>query len=181
MSNEVAPKFSLLFSGNRAADVRTIFRYLDEYGVTIGVPHLDINTNKIIGLVGALTEQFPWPPGHEKASPFKKAAAFTTSFVPEKPTASSLPATIYGELATHQNAIFAYDFCISALHNAEIICPRRGKIVLKNRVEVSYHYWRDLIVALSACNMSQHFHMVSLIYESLVYQANPEASYDRVM
>jgi hypothetical protein len=175
-------KFNILFSGNTTADLITLCRYIDEYGHTLGLKHLDIDTSAVMGLLGLTQQQFPWSHGPDKASPFKKVAAFTTNFVSSKPILTPFPESIFGALATHQNAILAYALSVDALEGAIIKCDKRGKeIHLTERIKISQHFWQDLIVALSSCTPVHHFACVSLIYESLAYKANPAASYELVI
>jgi hypothetical protein len=172
-------KFNILFSGSQTADTVNLCRYIDEYAATLGLSRLDINTGAINTIIAVTNQQFPWIPGAVKASPFKKVAAFTTNFVAEKPIITPFPEDKFGILATHQNAIIAYALSIDALEGATINCEKRKKqIVLSNRIKISQHYWQDLIVALSNCIPVHHFNCVSLIYESLAYRANPDASYE---
>jgi hypothetical protein len=175
-------KFNILFSGSLGADVVNLCRYIDEFAATVGLSHLDINTSAITGVIAVTNQQFPWTHGAEKASPFKKVAAFTTNFVAEKPIITPFPENKFGILGTHQNAIIAYALSVDALEGAIIKCDKRKKdIPLTNRIKISQHYWQDLIVALSGCSPAHHFNCVSLIYESLAYRANPDVSYDQTI
>jgi hypothetical protein len=175
------PKFNILFSGNPRADLVSLCRYIDEFDAAVGLKQLDINTTALMGVIG-MNQQFPWPPGPEKSSPFKKVAGFTTNFVSTHPILTPFPEDKFGSLSSHQNAIIAYALSVDALHGAVIKCERRHKeIPLANRIQISLHYWQDLIVALSSCIPSQHFFCVSLIYEALAYQANPDVSYERLI
>lgn len=117
----------------------------------------------------------------DKSSPFKKVAAFTATFAADKPIYSPLPQAHFGPLATHQNAILAVTLSFDALEGAVIKCATRGDIVLKNRISVSKHFWKDMIAAVSCAAPVHHFECLSLIYEALAYQANPDASYERVV
>lgn len=158
-----------------------VCEYIDDFYVDQGLGAVEINTNVIWGVLGAITQQFPSPLGITEASPFKKVAAFTTYFVAQRPIITNLPEARFGLLASHQNAIIAFSLCVDALHEALIKCPKRGDIILTNRIQVSEHFWKDLIVALSNSIPSQHFNCISLLYEALAYQVNPAASYERVI
>ena len=158
-----------------------VCEYIDDFYFDQGLDVVEINVNEIWGVVGAMTQQFPSPLGIAEASPFKKVAAFTTYFAAQRPIITNLPEARFGLLASHQNAIIAFSLSVDSLHGALIKCPKRGDIILKNRIQISKHFWKDLIVALSNSLPSQHFNCVSLLYESLTYQVNPEAAYDRVI
>lgn len=174
-------KFNILFSGSDQADVLNLCRYIDEFGVAVGVPYLDINIVAVTGVVGS-NAQFPWPGGTEHSSPFKKVAAFTANFVSQRPIMTAFPEEKFGKLYKCQNAIIAYALSIDALEGATINCEKRKKTIeLKNRIKISHHFWSDLILALDAATPSQHFECISLIYESLAYKANPDAQYPAVI
>jgi hypothetical protein len=139
---------------------------------------INIDSNAIVGILAALAQDFPYPPGSDKASPFKKVAAFTANFVAAKPIQTPFPVEQFGTMATKQNAIIAYALSIDALHGAELQRRDGKKIILTERIVVSHHYWQDLITVIQDCVLSQHFQMLSLVYESLAYRWNPTASYE---
>jgi hypothetical protein len=88
----------------------------------------------VTGVIAVTNQQFPWTHGAEKASPFKKVAAFTTNFVAEKPILTPFPEDKFGILGTHQNAIIAYALSVDALEGSVIKCEKRNKeIVLKKQ------------------------------------------------
>ena len=104
-----------------------------------------------------------------------------TNFVVHHPIITSLDA-FGNEFKNSQNEIFAYMIAVRFLHGASLKCPSRGDIELVNKIRVSFHFWRDLVFALSDCRPSNdHFNFLSLLFESLAYQANPNACYDRVV
>lgn len=126
-------------------------------------------------------DNLPWSYGAQAASPFKKISAFATNFVIHQPIATPFPEKHFEKLYGYQNAIVAYHLSIYSLHNAVIDCPFRKKVVLKNRIKVSYHFWQEFVLALSQSNPVEHFDFVSLIFESICYESNPYASYKNLM
>ena len=174
-------KYNILYCGTQRADAFTLCEYIDEFYHTFGVKSCEININKVIGVLQSIDQKFPSPFGVDKSSPFKKVAAFTAYFAAEKPLHTALPEKHFGSLANHQNAVIAVALSIDALHGAVIKCVKRGDIVLDQRISLSKHYWKDLVAAASDCLPSSHFPCLSLIYEALAYQANPDASYDRII
>jgi hypothetical protein len=159
----------------------SVCEYIDDFYLDQGLDSVEIDTKEIWGVVGSMIQQFPSPLGIAEASPFKKVAAFTTYFCAQRPIITTLPTERFGLLASHQNAIIAFSLSVDSLHEALLKCPERGDVVLTNRIQISKHFWKDLIVALSGAIPSQHFNCVSLLYESLAYQANPAASYERLI
>jgi len=178
------PKYNFLYSGNVRTDALTICDYIDEYYSQLQAGEAFVNIPSLIEVVNSCLTHFPHPSGCAESSPFKKAAAFTTSFVNARPIVTPINSPQFlegqfGDLANHQNAIIAFDLCVDALHGAKL--QREDKeVILQNRISVSLHFWRDLIIALSGCSTANHFPCVSLIYEALAYQTNPDASYPRV-
>ena len=171
-------QFNILYSGSQPQDLQNLAYYIDGVCLGMGMPHVDIDSNALWGVLTALAVDFPYQHGAEKASPFKKVAAFTTNFIAAKPILTTLPADKFKELAGCQNAIIAFRLSIDALHGADINCPKRKKVIpLTNRIMVSKHYWRDLISAISACTPLYHYELLSLTYEALAYRWNPDASY----
>jgi hypothetical protein len=171
------PKFNILFSGNAQVDVYNLCEYIDDYAHRIGMREIGISVPKINALFGALAQDFPYPLGSTNASPFKKVAAFTVNMVVEKPIQQPFPVEVFGDLAYRPNALVAYALSVDALHGAELERDD-GKMVLENRIKVSAHQWADIIMAIDDCTPQKHsFKMLSLLYESLAYRWNKDASY----
>jgi hypothetical protein len=178
------PNHNFLFSGAARTDVLTICDYIDEYYSNLQEGEVLIDVAALTDVINSCINKFPHPCGCDDSSPFKKAATFTTYFVNGWPIRTPITSKEFREgackdLAMCQNAIVAFDFCVDALHGAKL--QRADKeITLQNRISVSLHFWKDLILALSSCAPSSHFQHISLLYEAMAYQANPDASYPRV-
>ena len=115
--------------------------------------------------------------GIDKPSVFKRSAAFILAFLQESPLIHAFKGEddIY-KMVNHQNAIVAFEYIRFALTTAVIYHEKRGEIPLKNQIEVSPHFYGDLIHALVTLPKNDSaFHALSLLIESLTYQANPEA------
>lgn len=169
---------NILFSGDVGQDVLRLCHYVDQFCAAIGILEVVPPTPLALSrVVWNMTEHIPWPDGADKASPFKKAASFTVNFIAERPITTPFSMDKFGKLADHQNAIVAFHLSVDALHNAVIEGCDREPRKLENRIEVSQHFYRDMIVALNRANSEAHFRMVALLYESLAYQANPDIAY----
>ena len=131
-----------------------------------------------------MSPDFPHKDGLEKASPFKKAANFYVWFVAQRPIIDELPSAIIGSdlasLSNHQNAIFAYHLAVDCLHGATLYRNGDDPVVLKNRIKVSYHFFRDFVEAFGTAVPQHDFKKVSLLFEQLAYKVN-EASYPEVL
>ncbi len=167
----------MLFSGDVRSDALKLCVYVDSFYESLGVSEADISLEKMFAVASGMVQDCPYPFGIEAASPFKKAASFTCNMVAERPLLT--PIESFGDLASHQNAVVAFNVSIDMLEGAVIHCQKRGAITLASRIKVSSHFLKDAISALSFVTPAQHFQLVSLLYESLAYSANPSASYER--
>lgn len=165
--------FNILYSGDPHSDVLSLCSYIDEFYSVLGITSAEIDITKIKAVIYGMYQDFPHPTGSTGSSPFKKVAAFTVNFCAESPIRTSIPK--FKDLQNFQNAIVAYALSIDALDGAGF---NGSDKTLSNRVEVSTHFYKDLILCFSKCIPSQHFDSFALIYESLAYQANPTASYE---
>lgn len=172
-------QFNFIFSGDLREDALRVCHYIDEFYATLGAPTAEIDLAKVMGVVSGLAQDFPSPLGISNSSPFKKAAAFTASFSAARPILTPLPEPIFHELHTHQNSIIAIELSIDALEGAQLHKENGTLEILKNRIKMSKHFWKDFVGATSVCVPIHHFECLSLIYESLAYQENSTASYPR--
>jgi len=173
------PKFNILHSGNAERDKKSLCDLLDEIGAAHGVQPFEVDEGAVDRVLVEMLD-LPWAPGIGHASPFKKVASFVSCFVSRKPIITTLSVEKFQKLADHQNAIAAHQIAVIALHGAVIECPYRGPVVLEKPITISRHYWKELIATLNNSGPA-YFHYISLIYESLSYEANPKASYKHVM
>jgi hypothetical protein len=122
---------------------------------------------------------------------FKRSAAFTIAFMEYPPLdypfiGGGLPKTITS-ISNHHNAIAAFEFCRRALITGEILKRVPGKKkefkseILSRPIKVSQHFYWDTIHAISTINSDTCFHTLSLLYESLTYKDNPDASYPQIV
>jgi hypothetical protein len=118
-------------------------------------------------------------------SVFKQAAAFILSFIAESPLRTPFPPLFDSRLintANHQNAVVAFEYMRFGLVGATIHHSTRGKLILNNKIQVSRHYYFDLIHALTCLGKSENgFHLTSLLIESLAYKSNPGTADDEVV
>lgn len=114
-------------------------------------------------------------------SVFKQSAAFLLSFITEAPLRSSFPETAFDpkitSVSNHQNVIVAFEYVRFMLEGAVIKHSTRGDLVLKKPIQVSPHYFCDLVHCLSVISKQDpllHFGTISILLESLVYAVNPD-------
>jgi hypothetical protein len=93
---------------------------------------------------------------------------------------SRLPKKIVA-IRNHQNAIASFEYCRRALFNAEIYkCSPHKKAKLRNRIELSPHFYCDIIHSIAQIPQSDNdlcIHFLALLYEALTYKANKDAPY----
>lgn len=173
-------KSDFLFSGSPDQDKQNLLEFIRGYAQKVGLESIEVDGTALDNVVSAM-HSMPWPHGADKASPFKKIASFATNFAFYSPIITTFPKANFGELYDHQNSITAYELAKYALHGATIKCPFRGPIKLENPIITSKHFWKEFIATLEQTNPMHHFACISLLFESLVYRANPQACYTHLM
>lgn len=75
------------------------------------------------------------------------------------------------------NSLIGYSIVKACLHGADIHkCD--GKVVkLENPLQLSRHFFYDLVEASGAITPESHFKSFSLLFEALAYEANPSVCY----
>jgi len=140
-----------------------------------------IDDSEALSYVSALAgdSQFPANGGFEKASPFKKAAGVFVWLVAVNPFRSSVT---FEDLAIRPHDIAAtigFGLVKACLHGAQFTRRDGKEITLENPIQISDHFFNDLIEASKGITPQQHFKTYSLLFESLAYQTNPDAQYDQ--
>ncbi|MFZ4777418.1 MAG: hypothetical protein ACOYM3_18785 [Terrimicrobiaceae bacterium] len=126
---------------------------------------------------------------------FKRAAAFSVGFMLQSPLTKpfgveSVGSTV-GTIKNHQNAVVAFEMARWSLENGKVITESCAEgpeeKLLKEPITTSVHFYTDLILSLASIPSNRgeqltpgsapHFHFLALLYESLMYCANPSASY----
>ena len=127
--------------------------------------------------------------GHDNPSPFKRAAAAAIAIVSCAPIDPHFPAALiqkngwdqeFAKLPKITKAVVAHDFATFVLHGAAVGDAKHAK-VLSNPIDISTHFYRDLIWLLTRAGFENGnlFNPLALIYEACAYQTNPEAQYPR--
>lgn len=120
--------------------------------------------------------------GFSGPSPFKRAAAFSLAFMDP----NNYP--IFGEFERHKykddfdgehnwsGAILVFEYVRYSLDGAVI-----NEKTLSKPIRVSSHTYKDIVHALThvRSRCCADFHILSLLYEQLVYLENPDVSYPR--
>lgn len=162
-------------------NLNNLLIYIDGFFEDIGLK-AEIDVAACRDVVTSMENEFPHKDGLEKASPFKKIAFFTASFIAERPIKTKLSEMYIGDvdistLSNHQNVIVAINMAIKSLHGAEIKRCTGETIHLDNEIKLSSHSYCDLIDALRSATPNEHFKILSVLFEQLVYRYNPDASY----
>lgn len=164
-------------------DLRNLLGFIDNFCAHIGFKTFQIDENKLVSVLHLIRENFPHKDGMENANPFKKIAYFTVNFIAERPMKTPfndnfiINETQINKINNHQNAIIAYAVAVESLVNSEIFISSGDSIKLTNKIIVSKHSYVDIINALSEATPVEHFKSIAVLFEQLVYRANPEASY----
>ncbi len=129
---------------------------------------------------------FPLVEGFEKASPFKKAAnmyvylhnlsPFHGARIPEEAVGEHLAG--FPHTAT---TLVGFSMVQECLHGATLY--RNGEeepTIIEAPINISKHFFADLVEASRGITPSSHFKTFSLLFEALAYEANPGLSYPKV-
>lgn len=184
--SDILPKKSGAFfdSGNTgraiAADAFNLFEFCSGFYSVLGL-NPEISQAKLWNTLAEHQTILIKNVSIARPSVFKLSAAFTIAFVLtsplDQPLASGRLDPKLTEIPNHQNALIPFEYCRYILCGAKINHPKRGDIELKKRINLSKHFKIDLIHSIAAINRDgANFHLLSLIYESLCYKANPKAS-----
>lgn len=177
---------NVIFSeGGGAADTRTsedivvIGTFSNRYYAKLGIDFKP-SWSKFYTVFDRMSSILSKNTSIKSPSVFKRCSAFTIAFVQVAPLKQSFEKRIDKQLAStnnHQNSIVAFAYARQCLANAQFQHPPGKTVVLNNKIKLSRHYYCDLIHAISAIeDNASDFHLLSLIYESLSYRANPTAS-----
>lgn len=114
---------------------------------------------------------FPANGGFDKASPFKKAANIFVWLQAESPIEDS-----------RINAALGYALVKKCLHKATFFNKEtESDVILEEPIKLSEHFYTDLLEASRSIVPQDHFKTYSLLFESLAYESNPEASYTKII
>ncbi len=159
---------------NPHADLLNVLQFINDFSKSIGIENLNIDTQRITAIINGAV--FDGDYASEKASPYKKLAAFVAYFVTEKPILSPLPLAKFKNIKNHQNAIFALEIAIDSLHGAKIH-RSDGEFVLANRIELSDHSYIDIIDAISYITPQNGKKLVAVLLEQMCYRKNASCEY----
>lgn len=155
-------------------DLLHVLQFINDFSKSIGIKNLSIDTQRISGIINGAV--FDGDYTAEKASPFKKLAAFVAYFVATKPILSPLPSEKFQNIENHQNAIFALEIAIDSLHGSKIH-RSDGEFTLENRIELSDHSYIDIIDAISYVTPQIGKKLVAVLLEQMCYRKNPTCEY----
>lgn len=176
--------FELLYSDDDFRALGTFLVWTNDFLEGMGVTKCRINQEKALEFVTNLRkEDFPASGGFEKASPFKKAANIYVWLHTLNPFIESLPTSIVGDLlAGHRHStasLVGFALVQRCLLGAEL--KKNGEVVkIAKPINISLHFFRDLVEASDCLIPHTHFKLCSVLFESMVFEANPDLSYDKV-
>lgn len=171
------------------ADVVTLATWSEKWYREVGIEPL-INWKNVEKAIDNVQPILNKNTHNATPSIFKRAAALTLAFMEVSPLDQSMAGSRIEDMLTnlnnHQNAIVVFEYCRRCLQGAKLI-HSEGKFagrefILKNKIAVSRHFYRDLIFALGCEGRdSRSFHAYALLYESLAYKSNPGVSYEETV
>lgn len=169
--------------GGINADVVGLLQYINEFTKELGLVDVQVDDVACTSVLNGMKLDFPHVDGIEQASVFKKLGNFLTYFIAEAPIKSSFPVEKIGEnlakIRNHQNAIVGLHLVLDSLHNASI-CSGDTEKIIQNRVKISQHSYVDIINAINTVTPRDHYHLVTVLLEQMVYKDNPELQYELI-
>lgn len=195
-------KYSIIYNGsteNVYADAETIRAWIDEFLLGMGVATTNYDEKHLLELAATLKNaslDFPHTGGFSAASPFKKVGYFFVQFLLSSPLESiifksekDIPKKLADLLTSQEegsntkgalNAMVAFEIARNCLVEVHLTKSNGLASVLKNKIRISQHYYYDFLDAYrNGMPSSQHYLPVAILFESLAYLENPEASYPR--
>lgn len=169
----------ILYNKDPLHDVINILSYINSYSKDSDIQNVVLDTAIIEKIVQNIRTNFPHNGGIEKASAFKQVAYFMCHFIQARPILEPFPIEVVRRLATvenHQNAMIAFAIAEEALHQSKIEIKTGRVIDIVNRINYSSHSYVDIVEALSSITC-EHYQLVSVLLEQLVYKTNPTCQY----
>ena len=172
----------MLFADNDASNV---LGFISRFYATLGVNRVEIDGAAIDSALEASRQHLDEQPGGiERASPFKKAAAFLCHFVAGEPIKTPLPkqSALAIGLATanaaapNPNAVVALLIAMESLHRAKLMRSDGTECEVSRRLDLSTHSYADIVDALTQVT-PEHFKYVAVLLEQLAYKTNPRCQY----
>jgi hypothetical protein len=196
MSQE-ASKFNIIYAltGKPVDDFKLLKNNIDAVCEGFGAKAVICDDEKLSNLAGYLSsadQDFPHVEGFSKASPFKKAGYFFTAFCEHSPIqkismSESQPYPFnnsgLNNISNHLNPIVALIIVALSLKGITITQKDGVQKIISNGINLSEHFFCDVVEAYSAqiVTASAHYKVAALMFESLVYQENPELCYEKVI
>jgi hypothetical protein len=177
--------FDLLYGEDKVLAWNLFLLWSNDFLEGFAGPDCRINTEKAMELVENLRDDdFPADGGFHNSSPFKKAANIYVWLHALNPFETSLSSEYVPKiLASHKHTItslIGFSIVQTCLHGARLKRCDEKEIELSNPINISKHFFSDLVEASQGICPVHHFKIFSLLFESLAYEANPEASYAKV-
>lgn len=167
-----------MYNDDPLQDTINVLKFINEFTKGFGTGPAVLDTVIIEEVIQNIRTDFPHEGGIEKASAFKQIAFFMCHFIEARPIIEPFPVEIVQRLArvdNHQNAIIAFGIAEEALHCSKIE-RKDGALDIKIRIAYSKHSYVDIIEALSSITR-EHYQLVSVLLEQLVYKTNPQCQY----
>lgn len=170
----------MLYNDDPIEDRNNILRHIDDFSKGAGITPVSVNSLEVMDVCLRIRNNFPYAPGIDKASAFKKVANFVAHFLEVSPIKSSSNIPIDGLKSYSLNAVIAFDIAVTCLQNADI--KDDGGTVVKTinkPLYISDHSYVDIISALSLDDITQktHFELLSVFFEQLTYKTNGHCEY----
>lgn len=174
----------MLYNENQDIDILNILEHLEAYGTALGLEEIPINSQKLLAVCRCIREDFPCVNGLEKSSIFKRAAVFVACFVEISPIEDdAFKDTDLNEnlRSKNANAIIALDIAFKFMSLAKVTRSDDKIFFINNGITLSFHSYFDFLDMLSKdITLKDHFMVLSLLFEQVIYKTHPDMQYDVV-
>lgn len=183
-----AISFEQLYEEDKAVSYGLFLLWANDVLDGLGVPSpAEINFESLKTFLNSLNnvrnQGFPANGGYDAASPFKKAAYIYVCLNQTNPFVGYLPVDYIHEGSappTSISSLLGFALVKSCLTGVTITKSSGKEIVLSHPISVSHHFMIDLLEASNGITLQTHFRTFSLLFEALVYEANPGVCYQKV-
>lgn len=187
MNNRLS--FEKLYDEDKLAAYQFFLLWVNDWLDGFDAPQVTIDEDLMMRFINNLQKSdFPAYGGFSKASPFKKAAYIYVYLHNLNPFVGTLPENMVGEeIGRHSYStasLVGLSIVRECLWGAELTkksadSENTETVTIENPLDLSKHLLIDLVEASGGITPREHFKIFSLLFEVLVYEANPGLSYSK--
>lgn len=168
----------MIYNEDSVTDLKAVLAYINEFMTEYGVMDVTVKEGTVRAIT-TLMREVPHNDGTEAASVFKKMSNFLCYFVGEQPISS-----VFDDAKLNRydpNALVGVCFVMDCLVGSSIELTDGTMVRISNKISLSEHSFFDIVDALKGASPQNHFRLISVFLEQLVYKTNPDCQYPDLM